>query len=217
MVDDLYRYRQAYYFYYRSIERFLPEMSIAVRWSKSAMFALKHRYKYTPADQRIAQKYREVSPFIEVDFFNVLLHARILLDRIAALSRSFLPRGEVPWRSFADHKKWLSRHGPRLKEHSEYVDRVVHHTPWFDAPLKVVRDEYLVHAGPEHMRWFGFNEHELSMTILPGGAKGPPFEILHVSVPRLYEDMGEFLSWFSAYASPRVHSPSLVQGDEKAP
>ena len=96
------RYREAYWFYYLSLARYLPEMSIAARHSKGPQWVHGSggTRKYTPSQRRLAQQYKQVAPFLEYDLVNCLIHSRILLDRIAGLSQSFLTGQRLPSSSF---------------------------------------------------------------------------------------------------------------------
>src|SRR5690349_21833634 len=106
--DDISMYQLAYSWYYLSLQRFLPAMSLAVRWSKGPYWALREGRAYTPRESAIAQRYNEVAPYLYLDFYNCLLYARILLDRVAALSRVFLTAGDRPsFTSFNEHKKFF--------------------------------------------------------------------------------------------------------------
>src|SRR6267143_7306667 len=55
--DEFARYREAYWCYYLSLDRFLPEQSIAVRWMNGPMEVRKYGGKYTRAQRNVAERY----------------------------------------------------------------------------------------------------------------------------------------------------------------
>lgn len=212
--DDFSRYRKAYRLYYLSVDRFLHEMSLAVRWSKGAYYAWRYGCKYTPGERKIAGRYNQVSRFLELDFLTCLLYARILLDRTVSLARYFLKGDNLPsFTSFADHKKFFERQGAPCGELHEYAVYVRERTKWFDMPLKVVRDKFLVHAGPKHSWVFGFpgRGYELGLGILLPTEPERPLarvKLIHVSIPQLTREMEQFLTWFCGYAVRAIGQPS---------
>ena len=111
LTDDAARYEEAYDFYYLSLDRYFHDMSLSIRWNAGPKWALRERRKYTDYERKIALAYNATSRFIAYDFWNCLLHARILCDRAIALSRHFLSREPKPsFTSFARHKRFLARH-----------------------------------------------------------------------------------------------------------
>src|ERR1700730_14439225 len=80
--NEFIRYQETYWCYYASLERFLPEQSLAVRWMNGPMDVLKYGGKYTPAQRRLAGRYNRIARFLHLDFYNCLLWARILMDRV---------------------------------------------------------------------------------------------------------------------------------------
>ena len=110
--DDLTRYVEGYWFYYLSMERYLPEMSIAARYSRGPAWVRRSggKEKYTNAERKLADKFNATARFLEYDLANCLIHSRILLDRTIALSRRFLSFERLPsFTSFSDHKKFFLR------------------------------------------------------------------------------------------------------------
>ncbi|HAJ33003.1 MAG TPA: hypothetical protein DCK79_06485 [Candidatus Atribacteria bacterium] len=209
-ADDIYRYREAYNFFYLSLTRFLLEMSIAVRWSNGPYYVRKSRGKYSESQRKLANKYNAISKYLAYDFFNCILHSRILMDKTIGLSRYFITNNQLPsFTSFNNHKKFfkkLKENNEELEQFEDYARCIREETDWFDIPLKIVRDKYLVHAGPKHMRFFGFPGigHELSLVVvLPAGdeEKKPLSKVncISVSIPQLANDIQIFLIWFSNY------------------
>lgn len=106
--DDLTKHIQIYSFYFLSIERFLKSMSVARRYNNSCYWKRKSREKYNEQEKRLAEKYKKIRPYLELDFFNSLIYARILLDRTISLSRYFIKEQKTPsFTSFNNHKKFL--------------------------------------------------------------------------------------------------------------
>ncbi|MBA5639462.1 hypothetical protein H3H37_20575 [Duganella sp. LX20W] len=204
---DVSRYRDAYSLYYLSVRRFLTNMSIVTRYMSSAHYARKYRQKYSPSQRAIAEKYREVAPYTELEIINCLIHARILLDRVTSLSSHFLQVGNRPsFKSFNDHKKFFKRLTAPYGDHEPYAERIRNGTDWFEMPLKAVRDDFIVHSAPKHMRFVALpNDFEVELMILR--AEGVPPEKplakstpITVSVLRMSHDIEDFLRWYCNYA-----------------
>src|SRR5271157_1330941 len=73
-------------------------------------------------------------------------------------------------------------------------------------PLKEVRDKFVVHSSPKHMRFLGYPSggYELDLNIiLPAGENGEkPFarvKVIRVNALRLSYDVEAFLNWFCDY------------------
>ena len=207
-ADDIYRYREAYHFFYLSLKRFLLEMSIAVRWSNRQYYVRKYGGKYSESQRKLANKYNAISKYLAYDFFNCILHFRILMDKTIGLSRYFITNNQLPsFTSFDNHKKFfkeLKENNEEFGQFEDYAHYIREETDWFDIPLKIVRDKYLVHAGPKHIRIFGYpNDHEISLVlILPAGDEKKSLNkvnCISVSIPQLANDIQKFLIWFSNY------------------
>ena len=204
--NDVSRYTEAYYFYYLSLDRYLTAMSIAARYSARGLRNVR-RYS-TESERKLAEEYRRVSPFLEYDLSNCIIPSRILFDRVAGLSRFFLAGESLPsFTSFSDHKKFFSKLKKPYGTHEAYADYIRTKTDWFDMPLKAVRDKFMVHPSPKHMRFLGYpsgSDYELLLNImLPDGEKGEkPFaktKLILVSPLRLSYDVDGFLQWFCGY------------------
>jgi len=205
--DEFLRYEDAYRCYFLSLRRFLPEMSIAVRWTNGPRWKRRYFEKYTPSERRLAQKYHEVAPYLEIDFYACLLWARILMDRTIALSRHFLDEPDRPsFTSFNQHKKFFAKLQTPYGAYELYAEYIRERTEWFDEPLKLVRDKFIVHAAPQHMKIFGYptDGHELGLAILvpagddPAGSRDDML-VMRVSIPRLARQVEAFLTWFADY------------------
>ncbi len=214
-VDEIYRYRESYRFFYLSLERFLPEMSIGIRWRNGPYYVLKHREKYSQTEKKIADKYNKISKFIEYDLFNCILHSKILLDRAIGLSRLFIKNKLQPsYTSFNNHKKFfitLIDKDLRYDPYEEYACYLRENTDWFEVPLKIIRDKYLVHAGPKHVRLFGYPDmgHEFSFVVMLPNGDNPEkplsrVKLISLSVPQLADDIRNFLSWLANYGMERL-------------
>jgi hypothetical protein len=208
LEDDISMYQNTYYWFYLSLERFLPAMSLSVRWFKGPYGALREGRKFTNEERKIADKYNALSRFIYFDFYNCILYARILLDRIVSLSRLFLIENNKPsFTSFNDHKKFFKRLTSNYGSHQEYASYIREQTDWFDMPLKEVRDRFIVHASPKHLRSFGFplgfNELSLFINIPTDSKSSKPLKQMHtivISIPQLATQIYNFLIWFNDYA-----------------
>jgi hypothetical protein len=201
--NDQSRYQEAYWFYYLSLDRYLHGVSVAARYSKGPRWT----NKYTPSERKLAEQYRRVAPFLEYDLVNCLLHTRILLDRVAGLSRSFLEGQRLPsFTSFNDHKKFFVKLTQPYGGHEEYAEYIRTGTDWFDMPLREVRDKFVVHASPKHMRFLGYPNggYELHLNIMLPDSDDPqkPFarvRMITVNPLRLSYDIEAFLKWFARY------------------
>ncbi len=219
--DEIERFRTAYWMYYLSLDRLLPEMSLAARWRTGPYWALREGMKYTSYERRLAKRYNLVAKYIELDFINSIIHARIVLDRVAGLSRFFLRGSALPsFTSFAEHRKFFITLTNPYKGHEEYAEYIRSKTDWFEV-LKSVRDKFLVHIGPRHHKFWGFPAEtwELDLTLLLYGDKtrSPPLQILEFSVPRLAKEIDGFLRWFSAYGVRSFEEADLESGKVRTP
>ncbi len=199
------RYAEAYEFYYLSLDRFLPELSLAMRYDKQVRLKAEWQVPYTDHQRRLADRYNAIKRYLLYDLVNCLIHARILMDRIAALSRHFLKGGQLPsFTSFNAHKKFFTA-GRFIAGHEEYGRVIAEETDWFDVPLKLVRDKYLIHASPQHHRVFGFSSSDLNLVIMKPTGDDPKKPLRQVqciitSIPVLAEQVHAFQVWFCNYA-----------------
>lgn len=211
-MTELGRCAIAYEFYFQSLARFLPEMSVVLRWRLGPYFARKYRVPYTPGQAKLARRYHEIAPYVEMDLVNCVIHARALMDHVAPLSRRFLPNRGLPVRSFHAHRDFFVKRTEPFGDHEEYAEYMRTRTLWFD-DLREIRDKFFVHPGPEHLRVFGVpsGDSEAGMAILTGNASDPRRQdAVLVSVPRLARQIDDFLRWFSNYGLRALES--RVQG-----
>ncbi|MRW88402.1 hypothetical protein GJ699_00190 [Duganella sp. FT80W] len=205
--SDVSRYLDAYKLYYLSVRRYLTNMSIVARYMSSAYYARKYRRKYSPPEKAIAEKYREVAPYTELEIINCLIHARILLDRVTSLSSHFLRVGNRPsFKSFNDHKRFFKKLTAPYGDHEPYAEHIRDETAWFEMPLKAVRDDFVVHSAPKHMRFVALpNDFEVELLILRADGIPPekPFANatpIRVNILRMSYDIEKFLQWYCNYA-----------------
>jgi len=216
LSDDFSRYREAYWFYYLSFSRYLPAMSAAARYSRGPYWVRRSGGRYTEAERKLAKKHREIAPYLEFDFVNVLIHSRILLDRTVALARCFLTGPKLPsFTSFNEHKQFFLKLKVAFGAHEEYAEYMRQNTQWFEVPLKVVRDKFVVHASPKHMRFLGYpaGEWELDLNIMIPDGENPekPLEkmkVIRVNAVRLSLDIQRLLIWFASYAEHAIAAQS---------
>jgi hypothetical protein len=202
--DDISRYASAYTFYYLSLERFLPALGYAVRWEKGLRYIKGKGKKFTSSQKKLSERYHATRRYFEYDFFNYLLHARVLMDRVAGISRIFINSPNLPsFTSFSDHKKFFQKPAQPYGEHEEYAKYIRENTDWFEMPLKEVRDHFLVHQGPSHMLNFGYRDDDwdlfLHITIPKQKNDLSATDNIVVSVPQLARDIETFLLWFNNY------------------
>jgi len=217
LSNDFTRYDEAYWFYFLSMDRYLSAMSICARYSKGAAWVLRSggRQRYTPSERKLADQHRRSARFVEYDLVNCLIHSRILLDRTIALLRHFLIGTMLPsFTSFNEHKKFFAKLSVPFGIHEEYARRIREHTEWFDVPIKLVRDKFVVHASPKHMRFMGYpmGGFELDLNIvLPDtdDPEKPLFKVkfIRVNALRLSYDLQDFLTWFNEYGLRATQSP----------
>lgn len=187
----------SYELYYRSLERFLPEASTAARFRAGPHYVHHEQRSYTDYERRLADRFHEIKGFLQLDFFNCILQARILCDRLVGVSRYFLPDDEQPsFTSFHGHRKHYRKKGADQDCLERYVELFCNRTDWFDT-LKLVRDKYIVHPGERHDKFWGhpFGTWELTVTIVSKKEKSDNSRplVAEVSIPRLARELESFL------------------------
>jgi hypothetical protein len=207
--DELLRYVDAYWYYYLSLERILPALGYAMRWEKSMRYVSGRWKKLTDSQKKLSHNYHAIRRYLSYDFVNYMIHARILMDRVAGVSRRFISGSNLPsFTSFNDHKKFfvkLSESSQLYGEHEEYADYIRNNTGWFDMPLKEVRDHFLIHHGPSHNIGFMYDEPrgwDMFVCIMVPDLKrkgGYLEKTIFVSIPALARDIEKFLCWFNNY------------------
>lgn len=203
LSDDTSQYQRAYLLYVLCQERFLTAMSVAARANRLPNFTYR-----TESQKRLARRYTETRRYLELDLINLVLHTRILLDRAIGLSHRFLPVNLRPsFSSFSDHKKFFCQPARDIGDYGDYASHFRNNTEWFETPLKIIRDKYIVHLAPKHMQFLGWpNDHELHFNVLvpSDGRSMAGVRVLSLSPFRLSYEVEAFLSWFANYGAVRL-------------
>lgn len=209
--DEYRAYKEAYYFYYLSMERLFQEISIARRWRNSCFYILKYGGKYSTQERKIATKYNSIKKYIRLDYVNFTIHARILLDRILPLIRNFFDghKNKPSFISFADHKKFFLRNNDIsfYKPFEQYAHYLRNCTDWFDNELKFIRDKFFVHhfSGPKHLKFTGFPNSgvsEMEYIFIVFETSGKPLtntKKIICNANKLVEEINKFLNFFNNY------------------
>jgi len=206
--NDMTQYVQAYRFYCLSMERYLREMSLAARYSHLKRCRRPNgNRKYTDAERKLAKEYNSIAKYLELDIVNCVIHARILMDRVASISRRFLSANRQPsYTSFNNHKKFFQKFTGPFCEHEEYAKYIREETDWFEMPIKAVRDKFVVHSSPKHMRFMAYPSggYELELKIIVPDAPNDEkmlskFKMISINALRMSYDIETFLTWFNNY------------------
>ena len=213
LSNDVSRFLEAYWFYRLSFERYLTEMSIAARYMRGPYLVRCSggAAKVTPTQRKLADQRRKIARFVKYDLVNCSIHSRVLLDRTIGLAHHFLiGKKLLSFISFDEHKKSFRRFG----NHGAYEDYIRTKTDWFEMPLKIVRDKFIVHASPKHMKCIGYpsGEWALDLDIILPNSEDPEkplskVRVIRVNALRLSLDIEAFLVWFSQYGV------DLLRGD----
>jgi hypothetical protein len=210
--DKLSLWLESYSFYYLTLSRLLPEMSLARRVNE----AKRIDEGLIQIQSNLAKQYNETSKYLLLDFVNFSLHTRILLDRTIALGQYFISGGNIPsFTSFNNHRKFfLLPENTPYPSHENYAQHIREQTEWFDN-LKLIRDKYIVHTQSTHSKWLGFSvnseKKDIHLTIqLPRGSKenGALSEVkwVQIDVMEIITHVSEFLVFFDSYASTAIDS-----------
>ncbi|MFH2059311.1 MAG: hypothetical protein ABIJ59_10450 [Pseudomonadota bacterium] len=164
--------------------------------------------KYSRHQKQIADTWRKIDPYVELDYQNLIIHACILLDRTITLSRRFVEGGNLPsFTSFHKHLVFLSTNPKAFGEnHSEYVKEITSSLNWYRIPLKVLRDKYLMHSSEKHESFFGWGKSNWDMemiTMIPSKS-GKDFSFkggkwIRFTPRQLARNIDSFLNYFSKY------------------
>lgn len=207
MKGDIGRYLQAYSWYSLCLKRCFEHISLARRADSELRYHPRNE-KYSKRQKQIAKQYNATRPYLELDYQNLIIHACILLDRTITMSRRFLVGGRLPsFTSFNKHVEFLSKNPNALGLlHNEYQEKLSSCSEWYNIPLKVLRDKYLMHSSEMHMAFFGWSETnwDLEMiTIIPAkpNQDGPLKNVKWICfTPRqLARNIEGFLKWFAVY------------------
>ena len=208
--DNLSLWSEGYSFYYLTLSRLLPEMSLARRVHAAKRIDGKH----IAIQEKVAKQYNETSEYLLLDIVNFSLHSRILLDRTITLAQYFISGGNIPsFTSFNNHRKFfINQKNIPYPTHEPYAKYIREETEWFDT-LKLIRDKFIVHTQPLHTKWLGFSivpqKQDIQLTIqLPRGSKekGPlsNVEWIHIDVEEIIKQINNFLNFFDNYATNKI-------------
>ena len=201
---DLGKYNEAYYNYSLCLKRVLSYISI-VRRVDSGFPHFPSLYK-----KQLIAKYNEAMLYCKLDYQNLIIHSCILLDRVISISRRFFNSNDLPsFTSFNKHKKFIIKNSKALTPYyNEYIQYIKHNTDWFEIPLKVLRDKYIMHLSEKHISLLAredTNKWDLVMLtiIFSISNQNKLFErpkIISFSPRRLARDIESFLIWFAEYS-----------------
>lgn len=208
-LGDVGRYLQSFSWYQLSLMRTLNIASITKRYNSEIEYLPKNK-KYSKRQKQIAEVYKQLVPYAELDFQNLLIHSYLLLERTIALSRRFLTLEELPsFTSFSKHKNFFKKRNTNALSHNDYGEYISNNTDWFEIPLKVLRDKYLMHSAEKHFSyhsWCSDANCDLSMTVMMlnecslQGKHQKNIKLIRFSPRRLARDINEFLIWFPSFA-----------------
>jgi hypothetical protein len=216
-IGDVDRCFEAYHLYALSAERYLRELKIVLKYRSGAGFKLESRTPFTDGERKIAKEYHKIKKYIKLDFTDTIIRARILLDKIAVLSRYFVDSPDQwPVRSFADQCKKFKADNHSFNKDDQYVKHVSTETEWFEIPLKLIRDDYIVHRSQPHIAFDGLHWGEnnkftdLNFIVLNHEEKGKGMQShVIISIRRLIRDIYKFLNWFAVYGKDRLNQKNL--------
>jgi len=186
------------------MERALEQVSTAVRYRKGPFYSRKYGCAYGPGDKKLAEKWKRLKPYLELDVSTCILHTRILLDKAVALSRVFLRGPTLPnFNSFSHHKQFFVKNPTSIPGHAEYSRYMRDETSWFDVPIKFVRDKFYVHEDPRHHKvfsigWAGDDNLTLRFDIVKAD-RYTQRDSISFNPWRMSYDVENFLKWFGGY------------------
>ncbi len=138
------------------------EVAFARAWEVSKTG--KSSYTPTPKEESEIQHYREKSKFIELDLEDFFIHARILMDRIAWLTRFFI-KG-VEYVSFSKLRNFfLKPENIPFSKDEEYAKFIREKTAWYETMLKSYRDKLIVHDITSDMFGGIYSDSEITTLV----------------------------------------------------
>lgn len=205
--DSISLWSESYSFYYLTLSRLLPEMSLAKRVHNAKLI----QGTYIQIPNEIAKKYNDSIKYLLLDFVNFSLHTRILLDRTISLARYFISGRSTPsFTSFNNHRKFfLLPENTPYQSHDKYAKYIREKTEWFDN-LKLIRDKYIVHTQLTHYKVLGFkvksDKKDVVLTVgITEWSKDngllSKVEWIHIDVMEIVSHVSKFLSFFDTYAT----------------
>lgn len=112
----------------------------------------------TPAQAEMLSKGGKDQVKLELDYEDLLVRARILMDILAVIAQTLLKDGELSNRSFYHQKKCFFKLRKPYKN-KKYED-LVKSTDWFELGLKSARDSMIVHPGAGQGSSFSAIHHQ---------------------------------------------------------
>lgn len=209
-IGEIQRYRQSHYWYSMALRRVLEHISLTRRWESSVRFA-KATTRHTQYQRLVSSRYRESAPYAYLDYYSLVVYSCMLLDRTIALSRRFLPKEMQPsYTSFSKHRENLLRLRASLSgECLRYALGLIENSDWFNVPLKLIRDKYLMHSSEEHIASLGWpndNKWDMLLIVLVSATEDRQnwlnrVKCIRLSPRRLARQIQGFLHWFGDYAT----------------
>jgi hypothetical protein len=183
------------------------QISIARRSMQELKYHPKNK-SFSAHRRIISKKHNSLAPFLELDFQNLILHSCILLNRSLTVSRALFKGGSnLPsFTSFSKHKEFFAKKQILDKNLEVYGRYIRERTDWFEIPLLILRDKYLMHASEEHMSCFGWPGNDswnLELTvILPNEQKKlHNIKIIRFNPRRLARDIYSHFKWVANFVS----------------
>jgi len=207
LKDDIGRYIESYSWYLMCLKRCFEHMSISRRWYAEVKYHPKNK-KFSERQCLISEKYWGATPYMMLDYQNLIVHACMLLDRSVTLTRHFLSGGSLPsFTSFNKHMNFLERNPSALAaEHKPYRSIVLSCKSWFHIPLRVLRDKYLMHSAEKHMAFLGWGKSDWDMelvTMIPRNLRQEKplqdMKVISFTPRRLARDIEAFFSGYEGH------------------
>lgn len=164
-ADAINSYLEQYIFFILCCERLLKAMSIERRYRNGPYWSRKAGIPFTKHERWLAAKRNETGRFLGLDFDNLLIHSRILLDRASAITKIFLKNQptQPSFTSFTKHREFFLRtENIPYSNHETYAKYVREQTGWFTSSLKLVRDKFIVHRNKPFQRFYGWPKYGFS-------------------------------------------------------
>ncbi len=191
LLDEINRFRQSYDWYILSLERVICATSVARRAQQELRYLSRNR-QYSARRKIISHKYREMSKYMELDFQNLIFHSCLVLNRSLTASRPLFSSGKQPsFTSFSKHREFFKINRFENSSLNMYADYMQNDTAWFDIPLLLLRDKYLMHAIDPHMAFLGWPDNwnlELCI-VIPIKAKLDNIKVIRFNPRRLARDI----------------------------
>ncbi|PJZ66063.1 hypothetical protein CH371_11150 [Leptospira wolffii] len=202
---------QSYEWYSFSLERVLTQISLARRYGK-----MLDNYKigkpYTTYQRKLTADFRMMVKFNELDYQNLIIHAVLFLNRTLAISRLCWQDSLKPsFTSFNNHKVFLKKNREHMQKSALYADGFLNKTEWYEIPLKILRDKFLMHAAEPHSSMIAWGKSDWDLdyiVMIPAERKQEKIfekvKLIQFSARRLQKDIDSYLAWLIDYANQRI-------------